>query len=414
MCASIASRTLPSSVSGRQVDHGGQAVVGKPAADDGCRPDDREGVGRQRRQPGPEDVSQQRRDGRLGPLARLGEHLDVEGQAARAFEHRVDLDRLRRPPEDPAELLLDFSAVERGQLDALDAADPAKLGEQAHERVPPVQVVGSVGRDDRDPLARHVPDQEPDQVAGRAVRPLEVFDREHHGAVTRDPSEGAEDRVEQPRLTADGIRPIVPCAFDVGRRTKVGHEASEDGGRTVRRRPRARPRPATVRTSEAPRRTGRRAGRLHRDRGSPRGASGHRGARPDRRARRAAGSCRRRRRPQRGRTQAPRASRARRHPRAGRARCDVRRMPGCLSRRVMPPIMRSSRPPGKAGGQPFVGGSGVEVGSSVSARPGRPGIPIRHQTKSRTPTTTTTAMSRSNGWSASRICFQFAPSTVPA
>ena len=48
---------------GSLVDHGGQAVVGKPAADDGCRPDDREGVGRQRRQPGPEDVSQQWRDG---------------------------------------------------------------------------------------------------------------------------------------------------------------------------------------------------------------------------------------------------------------------------------------------------------------------------------------------------------------
>ena len=176
---------------GSQVDHGGQVVVGEPAADDGCRPNDRQGIGRQRCQPGTEDISQRWRDGRPALLARLGEHLDVEGQAARAFEHRVDLDRRRRPPEDPAELLLDLGAIERGQLDALDAADPPKLGEQAHQRMPALQVVGSVGRDQRDTLGGHVPDQEPDQVAGRAVRPLEVLDREHGGGVTRDPPEGA-------------------------------------------------------------------------------------------------------------------------------------------------------------------------------------------------------------------------------
>ena len=314
----------------------------------------------------------------------LGEHLDVEGQPARSFEHRLDLDRLRRPPEDPAELLLDFSAIERGQLDALDAADPAKLGEQAHERVPPMQVIGSVGRDDRDPLARHVPDQEPDQVAGRAVRPLEVFDREHDGAVTRDPAEGAEDRVEQPRLTAHGIGPIVRRRF----RRRATDQGRARGGRgrrpTVRRRPCARPRPATVRATEAPRRTGRRAGRPHRDRGSPRGASGHR-----RRATRSASSASSRLFPTPAspatRTNVGSARVAR--SKASSSRPSSARRPTnawLLSRRVMPPIMRSSRPLGKAGGQPFVGGSGVDVGSSVSARPGRPGIPIRHQTNSRT------------------------------
>ena len=96
--------------------------------------------------------------------------------------------------------------------------------------MPPVQVVGSVGRDQRDPLGGHVPDQEPDQVAGRAVRPLEVLDREHDSAVDRSPPEGAKDRVEQPRLPAHGIGAIATGPFDFARRAKVGHQAGEDAG----------------------------------------------------------------------------------------------------------------------------------------------------------------------------------------
>ena len=55
------------------------------------------------------------------------------------------------------------------------------------------------------------------------------------------------------------------------------------------------------------------------------------------------------------------------------------------------------------------------TGSSPACRlPGRPGVPSRHQMNRTTASTTPTAMARSNGWRASRICTQFAPSTVPA
>ena len=45
---------------------------------------------------------------------------------------------------------------------------------------------------------------------------------------------------------------------------------------------------------------------------------------------------------------------------------------------------------------------------------GRPGIPSRHQMNSTTAATTPTAIARSNGWSACRICAQLSPRTTPA
>ena len=72
-------------------------------------------------------------------------------------------------------------------------------------------------------------------------------------------------------------------------------------------------------------------------------------------------------------------------------------------RAVKPPEERADRAvePGSRSAQP-VGG--------VPVRPGIPGRPRRSQTKSRKPITTSTAIRRSNGWSACRMSTQFAPS----
>ena len=69
-------------------------------------------------------------------------------------------------------------AAERLELDALDAGHPRPHGDLAAERVAAVQVVGAVGRDERDRGVEAAAEQEAHQVAGRLVGPVEVLDDE--------------------------------------------------------------------------------------------------------------------------------------------------------------------------------------------------------------------------------------------
>jgi hypothetical protein len=70
-----------------------------------------------------------------------------------------------------------------------------------------VQVVAAIGGDERESLVRRVAHEEAQQVARRAVGPVQVLDDQQHGRHAPEPHERAEQQLEQPRLPeAGGLR----------------------------------------------------------------------------------------------------------------------------------------------------------------------------------------------------------------
>ena len=86
--------------------------------------------------------------------------------------------------------------IQRGEIDRDDAGQPEQLGHHGPERVPPVQVVGPVGADQRDPFPVQHPGQERDQVPGRGVGPVQVLEHQQHRARGRELGEQAEHAAE--------------------------------------------------------------------------------------------------------------------------------------------------------------------------------------------------------------------------
>ena len=86
--------------------------------------------------------------------------------------------------------------AQRGEVDRDDAGQPEQLGHHGPERVPPVQVVGPVGADQRDPFAVQHPGQERDQVPGRGVGPVQVLEHQQDRSRGRELGEQAEHAAE--------------------------------------------------------------------------------------------------------------------------------------------------------------------------------------------------------------------------
>ncbi len=63
-----------------------------------------------------------------------------------------------------------------------------------------VEVVGAVGDDDRDRVGERTREEEGEEVARRAVGPVDVLEHHHDRALVREPPEQAEDDLEEPRL----------------------------------------------------------------------------------------------------------------------------------------------------------------------------------------------------------------------
>jgi hypothetical protein len=86
--------------------------------------------------------------------------------------------------------------AERPHLDRGDAGQPHQFGRNRAQRMAPVQVIGPVRGDDRDPFPVQHPAQERQQVPGGAVGPVHVLEDEQHrrlrGQLREHPEYGAE------------------------------------------------------------------------------------------------------------------------------------------------------------------------------------------------------------------------------
>jgi hypothetical protein len=116
--------------------------------------------------------------------AGVGQAAVPQGGLGQGGEHRRGVLRVQRRRglvEDVAEIGLgagQVAAAQPVQLHPLGPAAAVQLGQERAQRVAAVQLVGPVGQDQGDPAAQ-VADQEPEQVAGGLVGPVEV--RHHHG-----------------------------------------------------------------------------------------------------------------------------------------------------------------------------------------------------------------------------------------
>ena len=73
----------------------------------------------------------------------------------------------------------DLAAVEAGYVDPYGLPEPADLGQEGAQRVPPGQLIRTVGGDDHDRRVGQRPGHEPQQVPGRVVCPVDVL-HDHH------------------------------------------------------------------------------------------------------------------------------------------------------------------------------------------------------------------------------------------
>lgn len=111
-----------------------------------------------------------------------GEFLDEEGVALGAGEDLVDGGVVGFGGEDSGELAGDLGAVEAGQFEALDGAQPVEFGEEGPERVAPVDVVGAVAGEDEEAAGAQGAEEVGDEAAGGGVGPVQVLDDEDDGA----------------------------------------------------------------------------------------------------------------------------------------------------------------------------------------------------------------------------------------
>ena len=143
---------------------------------------------------------------------------------------RVHEGRIEVRPGDCRELGADSQAVEADQVESLDAPGALQLGQEWQQRMASMELVRAVGEDQDD---GHIPDvahEETQQVAGRTIRPVEIFQDQHDGLVGCEPLEHGQDDLEQSALgrsdvqAARGVaRPLAP-----GRR-ETRHEAGKVG-----------------------------------------------------------------------------------------------------------------------------------------------------------------------------------------
>jgi len=78
-----------------------------------------------------------------------------------------------------------------------DQGQPGPLGQGAPQRVPAVQVVAAVARDDHDADGGQPGEQEAEQVAGGLVGPVDVLDDQRDRLVAGEVAQSGEDGVEQ-------------------------------------------------------------------------------------------------------------------------------------------------------------------------------------------------------------------------
>ena len=116
-----------------------------------------------------------------------------------------------RTAEDARQLVVDFAAGERGELEAIDLPAPPQLGEQGQERMALVQLVGAVRPDQHHAALGEVSYQEAEQVAGRPIRPMKVLQRDDGDGIGGDALDQSEHlEVERGLRCGRGGRGLTP------------------------------------------------------------------------------------------------------------------------------------------------------------------------------------------------------------
>jgi hypothetical protein len=170
-----------------------------------------------------EHATQRRRQPR-GALVRPGHEqlLDEEWVAIRALVDARDLVGRRRRPADRGDQLAGPGEIQSRQLETLDPSGALQLGQPGQERVTSVELVGAEGHDQPDALVAKLADEIGDEVAGGRIGPVKVLDDDDDRLDGRQPTEGREDRLEQPGLLR---RPVRGCIAD--RRSERRNEPGE-------------------------------------------------------------------------------------------------------------------------------------------------------------------------------------------
>ena len=163
-----------------------QDVVSRGLTGDG---DDAQQVSRRGRQAadsGQQRLSKGQTHALLAALLHGEQLLGEEGVAPAALVQASDEGAVGRVAEDARELVVNLGARERGELDALDLPAAPQLGEQGEKRMALVQLVGAIGPDQHHAAAGEISHQEPEHVAGRSIRPVQVLERDDGGRVRGD------------------------------------------------------------------------------------------------------------------------------------------------------------------------------------------------------------------------------------
>ncbi len=134
----------------------------------------------------------------LRPLGRGGDQLFGEERVALGpVDDLAQVLLGERSGMQAVDELTHLVGVERRQVQALDARQPAPLGNRAAQRVAAMQVVAAVADHDRQPLIALPGEQEAQQVARGLVGPVDVLDDEQHRGRFRQPRQGTQHGFEQ-------------------------------------------------------------------------------------------------------------------------------------------------------------------------------------------------------------------------
>ena len=118
------------------------------------------------------------RIGKLG-VAQVDELFDEEGDAAAAIHQGADAVVSQIGVRQQTHLLHHLVGGERSHLDAHDRPGALELCEHGAERMETVDVVGAVGRDDREMTAAEGGRERLEKRERRGIRPLQIFDHDH-------------------------------------------------------------------------------------------------------------------------------------------------------------------------------------------------------------------------------------------
>jgi hypothetical protein len=137
---------------------------------------------------------------RASRRGRLGQLLDEEWVAVGSSGQAVDELRCGLAADDGLDDLGDVVPRQGPHVEPLQPRQPDQLRHPGPERVARLELIGAQGHDEQDPLVSQAADEEVHEVAARAVRPVDVLDRDDERDCAGEPVEGPSDQLEQAGL----------------------------------------------------------------------------------------------------------------------------------------------------------------------------------------------------------------------